>query len=401
MTSALDTLTSPSNISKEVTEPLYNSNCKPSWPYINIDLMSMLNADFSIAAVLISFGAVLGHTNPLQLLIMTIIEIVLFNINEVIGRDYVMARDAGDTIFVHMFGAYFGIFCSWMLYRWEASDHSKAGSDNSSDLTSMLGTIFMWMFWPSFNAGALTGTMQMRGFVNTYLSLCACCVATFTTSAIVNQKKKFSMEHVQNATLAGGIAVGACCDMIITPFGSVLIGGIAGVLSTLSFKYLAPFLAEKCNLLDTCGVHNIHGVSSVFGGLLSVLFAGMATTEEYDQYNVHALTDSTKSSLLLVFPRPEDPMEEVHVWGDGGWTPHKQAIRQLAAMGHTALIAAVGGVVTGLIMRCVAKSLPNPEKNDKEMLYEDEAYFDVEEESGSDSLKNSKVVGASVVTLEY
>ena len=30
-------------------------------------------------------------------------------INEVIGRNYIGAVDAGDTIFVHIFGAYFGL----------------------------------------------------------------------------------------------------------------------------------------------------------------------------------------------------------------------------------------------------------------------------------------------------
>ena len=37
------------------------------------------------------------------------LEITLFVINEKIGRDYVGAVDAGDTIFVHIFGAYFGL----------------------------------------------------------------------------------------------------------------------------------------------------------------------------------------------------------------------------------------------------------------------------------------------------
>lgn len=42
----------------------------------------MINADFSTATVLISFGAVLGKTSPVQLLIMTILEITIFAINE-------------------------------------------------------------------------------------------------------------------------------------------------------------------------------------------------------------------------------------------------------------------------------------------------------------------------------
>lgn len=43
------------------------------------------------------------------------------------------------------------------------------------------------------------------------------------------------------------------------PFGCMLIGGIAGILSTFGFAYLQPFLRKKINLHDTCGIHNLHG----------------------------------------------------------------------------------------------------------------------------------------------
>lgn len=42
----------------------------------------MINADFSTATALISFGAVLGKTSPVQLLILTILEITIFACNE-------------------------------------------------------------------------------------------------------------------------------------------------------------------------------------------------------------------------------------------------------------------------------------------------------------------------------
>lgn len=53
---------------------------------------SMINADFSTATVLISFGAVLGKTSPVQLLIMTLLEITTFCINEHIVVEFLHVR---------------------------------------------------------------------------------------------------------------------------------------------------------------------------------------------------------------------------------------------------------------------------------------------------------------------
>lgn len=44
----------------------------------------MINADFCTGSVLISFGAVLGKTSPVQLLVMSVIEVTLFAVNEFI-----------------------------------------------------------------------------------------------------------------------------------------------------------------------------------------------------------------------------------------------------------------------------------------------------------------------------
>lgn len=44
----------------------------------------MINADFCTGSVLISFGAVLGKTSPIQLLIMAMFEVTLFAVNEYI-----------------------------------------------------------------------------------------------------------------------------------------------------------------------------------------------------------------------------------------------------------------------------------------------------------------------------
>jgi len=71
-----------------------------------IDVERMINADFVAAAVLISFGAVVGKTNPTQLIIMAFIEVLLQSSNEFLGVHRFCAYDIGQSMFVHAFGIY-------------------------------------------------------------------------------------------------------------------------------------------------------------------------------------------------------------------------------------------------------------------------------------------------------
>lgn len=63
-------------------------------------------------------------------------------------------------------------------------------------------------------------------------------VTTFVVSAIVSDEHKLDMVHVQNSTLAGGVAVGSVCSMLIGPHGALLIGFISAVVSVLGYRYL-------------------------------------------------------------------------------------------------------------------------------------------------------------------
>ena len=105
-----------------------------------MDVGTLISADFATAAVLISFGVVLGITSPTQLVVMTFLETIIFVVNEIIGRDYLGAVDAGDTIFVHLFGAYFGLTVARVLYNPEHDRSSKMGASYTSDMFSMVST---------------------------------------------------------------------------------------------------------------------------------------------------------------------------------------------------------------------------------------------------------------------
>lgn len=298
---------------------------------ISIGVGELLGADFATAAVLISFGAILGKTSALQLLVMTIIEIVLFNVNEHIGRHYLGAVDAGDSIFVHAFGAYFGLAVARVLFKPEHNDNPKEGSVYHSDLFAMVGSLFLWMFWPSFNSGGLDGVDRHRAVVNTYVALASCCVTAFAVSAFVDKKGKFNMVHIQNSTLAGGVAVGAIGNFVIEPWGAALVGIVAAVVSVLGYQYLTPLLASRLGIHDTCGVHNLHGMPALIAGIGSAIASAVAKEDTYGQSwdSVFEITDGHKTHF----------------------SAGKQAGNQLAALGVTLIFALVGGVITGFIIK--------------------------------------------------
>lgn len=44
--------------------------------------------------------------------------------------------------------------------------------------------------------------------------------------------------HIQNATLAGGVAIGTAANLMVQPFGAMLVGSAAGILSVVGFQYI-------------------------------------------------------------------------------------------------------------------------------------------------------------------
>ena len=55
------------------------------------------------------------------------------------------------------------------------------------------------------------------------------------------------------------------------PAGALLVGIAAGVVSVVGFAFLTPLLERLVGLGDTCGVHNLHGIPGILGGLVRSL----------------------------------------------------------------------------------------------------------------------------------
>ncbi|XP_032461665.1 ammonium transporter Rh type B isoform X3 [Phocoena sinus] len=292
------------------------------------------------------------HTGPAQLLLMALLEVVLFGLNEFVLLSLLRVKDAGGSMTIHAFGAYFGLVLSRVLYRpqLEKSKH-RQGSVYHSDLFAMIGTIFLWIFWPSFNSAPTTlGDGQHRSALNTYYSLTASTLSTFALSALVGRDGRLDMVHIQNAALAGGVVVGTSAEMMLTPFGALVAGFLAGTVSTLGYKFFTPTLESKLKVQDTCGVHNLHGMPGVLGALLGVLVAGLATHEAYGD------------GLESVFP----------LLAKGQRSATSQAMHQLFGLFVTLIFASVGGSLGGLLLR-----LPFLDAPPDSQCYEDQVYWEV------------------------
>ncbi|XP_019376393.1 PREDICTED: ammonium transporter Rh type B [Gavialis gangeticus] len=321
---------------------------------IHVGIESMINADFCSGAVLISFGAVLGKTSPVQLLLMTLFEVTLFGLNEYILLSLLGAKDAGGSMTIHAFGAYFGLMVSRVLYRPQLDkSRQREGSVYHSDVFAMIGTLFLWIFWPSFNSAITAhGDDQHRTVVNTYFSLAASTLATFGMSSLINGEGKLDMVHIQNAALAGGVVVGTAGEMMLTPFGAMTAGFLAGLISTLGFKFLTPLLDSRLKIQDTCGVHNLHGMPGVLGALLGVLVSAVATHDVYGD------------GMYDVFP----------FIAEGSWTASYQAVIQLCALLVTLGFAVIGGSIVGAILKMNFLASP-PDTQ----CFEDQVYWEVPE----------------------
>ncbi|HLG31022.1 MAG TPA: hypothetical protein VI387_12500, partial [Candidatus Brocadiales bacterium] len=74
---------------------------------------------------------------------------------------------------------------------------------------------------------------------------------------------------IANAALAGGVAIGATCAHA-THTSAFIIGALGGALSVIGYTLIQPRLQKLIKGIDTCGVHNLHGMPGLLGGLATL-----------------------------------------------------------------------------------------------------------------------------------
>ncbi|KFP25011.1 Blood group Rh(D) polypeptide [Colius striatus] len=236
----------------------------------NEDVLPRLTkAAVSMTAVVISTGAVLGKTNPMQLIVMTVVEIIFFSVSRWMNIIFLEVPHNASMTHVHLFGAYFGLAVSSRFSEpWPRSE--KNTSTPKLDLMSMLGTLFLWVFWPSFNS-VLVMDSKSRAIYNTYFALAASAVTAFVLSVLTTKDGRFRMTHIHSAVLAGGVAVGYAAESITYPWIAMILGLLASVIAILGSYCLQRCLNPVLKIHDTSGVHFTFGLPAVLGALAQVV----------------------------------------------------------------------------------------------------------------------------------
>jgi ammonium transporter Rh len=271
-------------------------------------IRAVLLAEFAVASALIAAGAVLGRIRLYQYALLAVVMVPLYMLNEHLVLDGGLPAtkgfvDAAGSISIHAFGAYFGLGLAVALTS-KRQREMEIANDATSNRFSLIGSMVLWLFWPSFCSAVVPQAQFAATAVNTILALCGATVSTYVFSSIIG-KGKVAIGDMANAALAGGVAIGATCNVVAAPF-AFAIGLFAGALCVFGYAVVQPRLQNRLKIVDTCGVHNLHGMPGLLGGV----------------------------AAIFVLP------------GVAG--------AQLAGIGVTVVLALAGGIASGFVLRATA-----------------------------------------------
>jgi ammonium transporter Rh len=235
-------------------------------------IQALLLAEFACASALIAMGAVLGRLRVYQYAILAALLVPAYMVNEWLVLDGGLGMtkgfvDSAGSIVIHAFGAYFGLGLAIALTSKQQREKA-IDSDATSDRFSMVGSMVLWIFWPSFCSAVVPPDQMPKTAINTVLALCGATLVTYLLSFLL-RKGKPSFADIANASLAGGVAVGATCN-VVSAAGAFQIGALAGALCVVGYVLVQPKLQKVMKVVDTCGVHNLHGMPGLLGGLMAV-----------------------------------------------------------------------------------------------------------------------------------
>ena len=176
---------------------------------------------------------------------------------------------AGSTV-VHSLGGWAALVGAWTIGP-RIGKYNKSGKPmviKGHSLTlGALGVFILWFGWFGFNPGSTLSAMSTSSIARIYVTTNLAAATGALVSMIVSWMKyqKPDVGITLNGALAGLVAITAGTD-IISPVGSVAVGGIAVV-------YSIEFFDSVLKIDDPVGAISVHGVCGFLGTIMVGLFA--------------------------------------------------------------------------------------------------------------------------------
>ena len=178
---------------------------------------------------------------------------------------------AGSTV-VHTIGGFIALAGSIVLGPRLGRKFKRDGGGPMlpHDLTiAATGGLILWFGWYGFNPGSTLSAMDFEGIgrVAANTTLAACAAGLTAMGAAYLMSKKWDVSFTVNGFLAGLVAITCPCYWV-SPLGSVLLGGVAGVLVVYGVELL-----EWLRIDDPIGAVPVHGFCGIWGTVSLGLFA--------------------------------------------------------------------------------------------------------------------------------
>jgi ammonium transporter Rh len=214
--------------------------------------------------------------------------------------------DPGGSILVHMMAAYWG----WgviLTLREKRSFAEPMNTTTHSISFVWLASMLLWVLWPSFVTALLPMNEVTWGMTTAYMAGMGAIISTYIFCML--WERRVNPLIFTYAMLAGMVAIGSPL-LAVGPWGALLIGFVAGALSTTAFVKLQPWLAKTLGVLDVMGVHNLHGVGGWIGALIAAaITAGMANVYAAVGVFVISLVAGGITGIVIRFTRGDMPVQ--------------------------------------------------------------------------------------------
>jgi Amt family ammonium transporter len=132
-----------------------------------------------------------------------------------------------------------------------------------------IGGVILWFGWYGFNPGSTLSAMDIQGIgrVAANTTLAACAGGLSSLFIMYPRNKVWDCGITVNGFLAGLVAITCPCYWV-SPFGAIVLGGVAGGVVILAIDIVEYFRVD-----DPIGAFAVHGACGIWGTLSLGLFA--------------------------------------------------------------------------------------------------------------------------------